>query len=72
MHPNVAMTKLPQIKGHHLQAATGVILPIFEKACRVTEGHSQPLETLGIRPTLEDLENDWKQLQDALKTYKAA
>lgn len=70
--PNVGMTKLPQIKGDHLQTAIGVILPTFEKACRVMEGHSQPLETLAIRPTLDDLERDWKELQGALKAYQDA
>lgn len=67
--PNIGMTKLPQIRGDRLQAAVEVILPIFEKACRVTEGHSQPLETLSVRPSLDDLKKDWKDLQEALKRY---
>ena len=70
--PNVGMTRLPQIKGERLTTAVGAILPIFEKACRIMEGHSQPLETLAIRPSLETLEADWQSLQDALKAYKDA
>ena len=69
---NVMMTKLPQIKGVHLSTAIGVIMPIFLKACRVMEGHSQPLETLAVRPTLDELEQDWKDLQAALKAYSEA
>jgi hypothetical protein len=53
------MTKLSQIKGDGLAAATAVIDPIFEKCCRIMEGHSQPHETLSVRPTLEELEKDW-------------
>ena len=69
---NVMMTKLDQIKGEHLKAACEVIGPLFEKACRVTEAHSQPLETLSVRPTLADLEADWSAVQAARKAYKDA
>jgi len=66
---NVMMTKLDQIKGGHLNAAFDVIGPLFEKACRVTAAHSQPLETLSVRPTLADLESDWTAVQAARKAY---
>lgn len=69
---NVMMTKLDQIKGTHLQAAFDVLGPLFHKACRVTEAHSQPLETLSVRPTLADLEADWAALQDARTAYMEA
>jgi hypothetical protein len=69
---NVMMTKLDQIKGAHLQAAFDVIGPLFHKACRVTEAHSQPLETLSVRPTLADLEADWTAVRAAGKAYKDA
>ncbi|MGA9284035.1 MAG: AAA family ATPase [Solirubrobacteraceae bacterium] len=68
---NVVMTKLSQIKGDRLAAATSVIDPIFEKCCRIMEGHSQPLETLSVRPTLEELEKDWVALQAARSAYNA-
>jgi ABC-type transport system involved in cytochrome c biogenesis ATPase subunit len=67
--PNVMMTALDKIKADRLSDAVGVILPIFEKACRIMEGHSQPLETLGIRPTLERLKKDWADLQTARDKY---
>jgi ABC-type multidrug transport system ATPase subunit len=66
---NVMMTKLGQIKGDHLKEAFDVLGPLFEKACRVTEAHSQPLETLSVRPTLGDLETDWAGAQAARKEY---
>ncbi|HXB65418.1 MAG TPA: AAA family ATPase [Solirubrobacteraceae bacterium] len=68
---NVMMTMLPQIKGDRLAAATDVIAPTFEKACRIMEGHSQPLETLSVRPTLEELEKDWADLQAARAAYNS-
>jgi len=68
---NVMLTKLPQIRGDRLEVATSVIEPVYEKACRVMEGHSQPLETLSIRPSLSELEKDWADVTAALATYKA-
>ncbi|MGC2373129.1 MAG: AAA family ATPase [Solirubrobacteraceae bacterium] len=68
---NVMMTKLSLIKGDRLAAATAVIDPIFEKCCRIMEGHSQPLETLSVRPTLDELERDWAALQAARGAYNA-
>lgn len=69
--PHVAMTKLPQIKSDRLADAVGAILPIFQKACRIFEGHSQPLERLHVKSSLEDLEADWKTLQAARDAYLA-
>lgn len=69
---NVMMTKLGQIKGDRLKDAFDVLGPLFEKACRVTEAHSQPLETLSVRPTLSDLAADWVAAQAARKAYKDA
>ena len=69
--PNVMMTALPKIKPDRLAQATEVIFRIFEKACRITEAHSQPLETLGIQATLEDLKNDWNEAKEARNAYKA-
>jgi hypothetical protein len=59
------------IKPDRLKAAIDVITPIFDKACRYMPGHSQPLDTLGVRPTLEELREDWADLQNALKAYQA-
>jgi hypothetical protein len=67
--PNVAMTKLPQIKVDKFVAARDVILPLFEKACRIMTAHSQPLETLAIRPTLAELRKDWVLAQEARDAY---
>ena len=67
--PNVMMTNLDKIKVDHLKAACDVISPLFKKACRITEAHSQPLETLSVRPGLSELEVDWASLLEARKTY---
>ncbi|MEJ7784454.1 MAG: AAA family ATPase [Solirubrobacteraceae bacterium] len=69
---NVMMTALPSIKGAHLGAAVEAIIPVFEKACRVMEGHSQPLDTLGVRPSLSELKEDWAALQNARQEYQDA
>lgn len=69
--PNVAMQNLDRIKPDRLSAAIAVIHSIFERACRYIPGHSQPIETLDVRPTIEELERDWLALQDAQKAYAA-
>lgn len=67
--PNVMMTKLPDIKLDRFAAARDAVLPVFDKACRMIAAHSQPLETLGVRPSLQDLEGDWKTVREAREVY---
>ncbi len=69
--PNVAMQNLERIKVDHLEEAIAMILPVYERACRYIPGHSQPMETLGVRPSIEELESDWEQLQEALRRYSS-
>lgn len=67
--PNVMMTALSRIRIDALQGSIDTILPIFEKCCRMTEAHSQPLETLGVQPILEELKSDWQEARDARAAY---
>jgi hypothetical protein len=67
--PNVMMTRLPEIKADRIPAARATVVPIFEKSCRMMGGHSQPLETLSVRPTLQELEDDWHSVQRARDAY---
>jgi hypothetical protein len=67
--PNVMMTKLPQINFNGLQAAVSAINPIYEDCCRYIGSHSQPLETLNVRPTLTTLKSDWDKVQEARERY---
>jgi hypothetical protein len=69
--PNVMMTRLANIKADRLQPAITAIMPIFEDSCRYMSGHSQPLETLNVRPTLDDLKKAWATVQAARDTYNA-
>src|SRR5262249_41200214 len=57
--PNVMMTKLDKINVAKLQDSITAMMPVFEKACRYIASHSQPVETQGIRPTLDELKNDY-------------
>jgi hypothetical protein len=68
--PNVSMGKLTNVKPDRLQAAISAIVPIFEKARRVMEGHSQPLESLGVTPSLDEAKEDWAALQAARDAYR--
>lgn len=70
--PNIRMTTLSSIKTEALPAAIEVVTRVFEDACRYIPGHSQPLPTLGVAPTLVGLEAHWKELQDARKAHLEA
>lgn len=72
LQPNVMLTKLPQIRGERVAQATQVIMPIYERCCRQTPAHSQPLETLSVRPRLQDVESDWASISAARETYLAS
>lgn len=65
--PNVGMTRLAHIKVDKLEEIIPKIGGIFDEACRHIDGHSQPLVTLGISPTLTGLEAHWAELQELKK-----
>ena len=67
--PNVRMTTLSKINAAELPAASAVAVRVFEDACRYIDSHSQPLPSLGVKPTLVALEKDWAELQAARKAY---
>lgn len=62
--PNVMVGNLLRVRFKDLPAATEIVNEVFERCCRFTGGHKQPLETLSVRPSLDQLTEDW----DALKT----
>jgi hypothetical protein len=68
--PNVMLTKLDKINVGKLQDGMAAIVPVFEKACRYIASHSQPIETQGIRPTLDELKADYKAILDARQPHK--
>lgn len=70
--PQVRITVLPKIRAQALPDAIEVVTRVFEEACRYIPGHSQPLPTLGVAPTLSGLEAHWHELQDCRKAYLEA
>jgi energy-coupling factor transporter ATP-binding protein EcfA2 len=68
--PNVMMTKLDKINVTKLQESMAAIVPVFEKCCRYVASHSQPLETQGIRPTLDELKVDYDAVLKAREPHK--
>jgi energy-coupling factor transporter ATP-binding protein EcfA2 len=67
--PMVRMTVLPKINFGELEGSVKVINAIYEDCCRYIGSHSQPLETLNVRPTLDTLKADWKKVQEARDAY---
>lgn len=68
--PNVMMTKLDKINVGQLQGSMAAIMPVFEKSCRYIASHSQPPETQGIRPTLDELKSDYDTVLKAREPHK--
>lgn len=66
--PNVGMTKLEKINTEKLGELIPRVISVFEEACRFIGGHSQPLPTLGVSPTLAGLEEHWKELQECKRS----
>lgn len=62
--PNIGMTRLGNINTEKLGDIIPKINEVFEDACRYIDGHSQPLVTLGVSPTLAGLEQHWADLQE--------
>jgi hypothetical protein len=65
----VSITQLDKIDVQRFDAFRPVIMALYKKACRVISAHSQPLETLGVRPTLDDLRNEWKAGMNARNVF---
>ncbi|MGB9072389.1 MAG: AAA family ATPase [Terriglobales bacterium] len=68
--PNVMMTKLDKINVGKLQESMAAIMPVFDKSCRYIASHSQPVETQGIRPTLDELKADYDTVLKAREPHK--
>lgn len=66
--PNVGMTRLANINTDKLADIIPKVTEIFEEACRYIDGHSQPLVTLGVSPTLSGLEQHWAELLELKKS----
>jgi len=68
--PNVMMTKLEKINVGRLQESRSAVIPVFEKACRYVASHSQPVETQGVRPALDELKADYEAVLKAREPHK--
>jgi energy-coupling factor transporter ATP-binding protein EcfA2 len=69
--PNVMMTKLDKINVGKLYESMAAIMPVFDKSCRYIASHSQPPETQGIRPTVDELTADYDTVLKAREPHKA-
>jgi energy-coupling factor transporter ATP-binding protein EcfA2 len=68
--PNLMMTKVEKINVGKLQESVSAVMPVFEKSCRYIASHSQPIETQGIRPTLDELKADYEAVLKAREPHK--
>jgi hypothetical protein len=68
--PNVMMTTLDKVNVVDFQTSVAAITPVFDKCCRYIASHSQPPETQGIRPTLDELKKDYDAVLKAREPHK--
>ena len=61
--PNVMVANLLRVRFEDLPEASATVNKIFDRCCRFTGAHKQPLETLSVRPSLDQLKEDWRALQ---------
>ena len=67
---NIMMGGLRHVHPERMQAAINVIEQLFNDACRYIPDHSQPLPTLGARPTLAEAQAHWSAALDAVAAYR--
>ena len=67
---NIMMGGLRNVHPERMQAAISVIEQLFNDACRYIPDHSQPLPTLGARPTLAEARARWSAALDAVDAYR--
>ena len=58
---------MPKINSSKIGEIIPKVTEVFEEACRYIDGHSQPLVTLSVSPTLAGLEQHWAELQELKK-----
>jgi energy-coupling factor transporter ATP-binding protein EcfA2 len=68
--PNVMMTKLDKINTTDLPKDIAALMPVFNKCCRYIASHSQPIETQGVRPGLDELRADYDGVLKARESHK--
>ena len=66
---NIMMTKLAKIDASRLDAATGVIEPLFIRACDRMTGHSHAAEKMSTKPTVAEFQADWEKAKAARAAY---
>lgn len=67
--PDVKVQALGNIKLGGLSDAIEAVKAVHETACRHTLAHSRAGPSLGVEPTLDGLEHEWKIVQEARKKY---
>ncbi|MEO6916904.1 MAG: hypothetical protein ABI151_15835 [Chitinophagaceae bacterium] len=65
---NVAMTAFPKVNGIAIDGCKDEVNEIFERCCGYIDGHSNP-EELNLQPTLSELEQDLKAMQEIKKKF---
>jgi energy-coupling factor transporter ATP-binding protein EcfA2 len=68
---HIMMGGLEKIRLDRFEATTKALTPMFDRCSRFMPGHSQPAEQLNVKPTLAELEADWKKLQEIRKAHIA-
>ena len=66
---HVRMTTLDKVRVDCLADVIAVIVPKFARISRFVTAHSQAFQQQNTKPTIEELESDWKDLTDMRDRY---
>lgn len=66
---NVRVETLEKINIPDLEECIKKTVECYRKACRYIEAHSQPMDHLGVTPTLSELESEFAIVQDVMKRH---
>lgn len=66
---NIMMTRLSKIDSSRLDETVAVIEDLFNRACERMTGHSHAAEYMSIKPTVDELLEDWGKAQAARSKY---
>jgi len=66
---NVRVDGLDKLNTADMADAVKTVVGVYAKSCRYIEAHSQPLDHLGLKPTISELEADLTSLKEVLKKY---
>ena len=66
---SISIDALTRVDGVAVDTVTAALKPIYERACRRIWPHAQTYEQLQVRPTIDEIDGDWEELQKITRQH---